>query len=204
MSLRPLRTDLNKNSLKIIGIPSEFIPKTLNDFKVFGDPAFKDLVSDYMSTIDQNFVENVGLFISGSNGQGKTFATSLILKEAYRHRYSCRRATLQHYINFYHKTWSRDDTGEYQDYFERNFMLPEFMVIDEVGKETETKYSNSIFEDLLRVREEKELPTILCTNYSATDFQNRYDSSITSLVRGNTIPIKAVGKDNRLDRSKLS
>ena len=83
-------------------------------------------------------------------------------------------------------------------------MLPEFMVIDEVGKETETKYSNSIFEDLLRVREEKELPTILCTNYSATDFQNRYDSSITSLVRGNTIPVRAVGKDNRLDRSKLS
>lgn len=200
---RPLRTSINEDSLRVIGIPREFISKTIDDFDTFGDEAFKATLVDYLANIEVNFDRNVGLFISGSNGQGKTFASSLILIEAYIHRFSCKRVTLHSYLKMYHNTWNAE-ASDYLDTFERTVMRAEYLVIDEAGKETETKYSNSIFEDLLRTREEHNLPTIICTNYSTKDFEKRYGSSVTSLVRGNTIPVKVIGSDHRLARGKLS
>ena len=54
-----------------------------------------------------------------------------------------------------------------------------------------------ILEDLLRYREDKHLPTIVCTNLDIDTVEERYGYSIVSLIKGNMTPILIEGEDKR-------
>lgn len=186
----------------MIGIPYEFRNSTFDDFNTFDSASLSNLKNyliDYTKTIDERFINNEGLLFSGSNGQGKTFLSSLILKEAYRYRYSCRRCTLTQYHDRYTYLWgiNQEEKASEQAIFERCFMMPEFLVLDEVGKEMDTRISIPVFEDLLRVRADNGLPTILCTNLSFSQLKDKYGSSVHSMMVGNMTPIQMVGTDRR-------
>lgn len=73
----------------------------------------------------------------------------------------------------------------------------EFLVLEEVGKEIDSKIAKPILEDLLRYREEHGLVTIICCNMTLEDFKKYYDNSICSIVMGTQTIIKIVGKDRR-------
>jgi DNA replication protein DnaC len=204
---RPLRETINKNSLTLIGIPRELRGKTLADFDTFSLPKMEEVknsISDYISDIPQRFQDCKGLFLFGSNGQGKTFLSSVILKEAYRHRYSCRRCTFTEYTSHYTRLWktSVQDLTSAQEDFEQKFMAVEFLVLEEIGKEIDTSISAPILEDLLRFREDKGFPTIICTNLTLPALKDRYGESIVSLIKGNMYPLKIVGEDKREHFSK--
>lgn len=202
MMNRPIRTSINKKSLAQIGIPRDFIPKTFEDFDTFDSndlEKVKKFVCDYTDNITSNYESCKGIFFYGSNGQGKTLLSSIILKEAYRHRFTCRRCTYSSYLNMYTKLWNfhGDDLVNQQNDFETKFTRSEFLVLEEVGKEISNSISVPVFEDLLRQREDNCLPTIICTNLTPKDFTNRYGASIGSLVRGNMTPILLTGVDKR-------
>ena len=72
-------------------------------------------------------------------------------------------------------------------------------MLEEVGKEIDSKITKPILEDLLRYREEKGLVTIICTNLTIKDLEDLYGASIMSLIKGNMTPIKITGKDRRYD-----
>ena len=196
---RPVRTELSRKSLKLMGIPTNFLDSTLNDFDTFNDStldAIKTFVANYMVHIHNNFENNCGIFFSGSNGQGKTMLSSIVMKEAYRNRYTCRRVTLSDYISRYTKLWNNPTPIEVYD-FEARYKEVEFLVLEEVGKEIDNKISSPILEELLRYREDNCLPVIICTNLSTTSFADRYGESIASLIKGNTTVVTINGKDNR-------
>ena len=65
------------------------------------------------------------------------------------------------------------------------------------GKEVDSKASAPILEDLLRYREDNGLVTVICTNLSPKDIENRYGVSVSSLLKGNMTPIKIEGVDKR-------
>lgn len=202
MSKRPKRKTLNKKSLSMIGIPHEFIHSSFQDFNTYDCNdlnTLKEYVVNYSKTIDDRFTNNEGILFSGSNGQGKTMLSSLILKEAYRHRYSCRRCTLVQYHNRYTYLWgvNNEEKALEQESFERCFMKPEFLVIDEVGKEIDTRISIPVFEDLLRVRADNFIPTIVCTNLNFKQLKTKYGDSIYSMLVGNMTPIVMTGSDQR-------
>ena len=201
--MRPIRETLNKNSLTIIGIPRDLRSKTLDDFETFGIPEMdevKSFVAEYTSNLHKRLVNCEGIFFYGSNGQGKTLLSSIILKEAYRHRYTCKRVTFSEYISKYTKLWNinSSDLIVEQDNFETNYTSPEFLVLEEVGKEIDSKIASPILEDLLRYREDKGLPTIICTNLSPKVLEDKYGASIASLIRGNMSPVLISGEDKRL------
>ena len=70
-------------------------------------------------------------------------------------------------------------------------------MLEEIGKEIDSKIAKPILEDLLRYREEHGLVTIICCNLDLPEFKNLYGNSICSLVNGNETIIKIVGKDRR-------
>lgn len=115
MSKRPVRTVVSEDSLKLIGIPKSFRGNTLKDFDVKGKSELKKvkgLVQAYIEDLDSNFENNKGLFLYGSNGVGKTMLSSIILKEAYRHRYTSRRSTFVEYVDKYTKVWNAKSADE--------------------------------------------------------------------------------------------
>lgn len=196
IAVRPKRDNMSYKSLRLIGIPKSFVDKSLKDFE--GLPKVKEYVRSFISSLEKGSVEK-GIFFVGSNGVGKTMLSSIILKEAYRCRYTCKRTTFVEYIDVYTSCWQGGKTeremavSDLYNYYKG----VEVLVLDEVGKEIDTKVSAPILEDCLRYREDNDLITIICTNVSVEDFQERYGNSIMSLLHGNMTSVKIVSTDKR-------
>ena len=198
---RPVRSYVSESSLILMGVPKHFCKVSLNDFKTYeGVKEVKVFVKDYIDHLDQNIEENKGIFFCGSNGVGKSMLSCIILKEAYRRRYSCRRITFSQYIGYYTDAWNVRDKQEKDvlegDFYEK-YKGVEFLVLEEIGKEIDSKIAQPILEDLLRYREEHGLVTIICSNIPMKVIEEKYGASIASLCKGHMTPVTIVGKDMR-------
>ena len=202
--MRPLRDEVSQKSLVIMGVPKKYTSKTLKDFSDYGSKDLADIkkfCGEYIDNLEDNIEDNRGIFFYGSNGVGKSFLSSIILKEFYRYRYSCRRVTFAQSINEYTRVW--DYHGDEKDTMESDFYsrykAVEFLVLEEIGKEIDSKIAKPILEDLLRYREENGLVTVICSNITPKVFTSEYGNSVMSLIQGNMTPIQLVGKDRRKD-----
>ena len=197
----PPRSSLSHESLSIIGIPRKFHDIHLEDFKTYNNKGLEELrnfVEEYLVDIAyrdrQSYQE--GILFYGSNGVGKTMLSSLILRQAYKYRWTSQRTTFVRYVDSYTSSW--DKNSEPDTYWE-TCKKSQYLVLEEVGKEIDSKITKPILEDLLRYREEKGLVTIMCTNLTPKDLEELYGASIMSLIKGNMTPIKITGKDRRYD-----
>ena len=148
----------------------------------------------------EKFENNEGLFLYGSNGVGKSLLASIVVKEAYRQRYTSKRVSFMEYISEYTRIWdsrNKEEREELEAHFYNDYKAVEFLVIEEVGKEIDSKIAVAVLEDCLRYREEKGLPTIICTNLTPQSLVDKYGNSIASLIKGNFTPIQIVGSDKR-------
>lgn len=201
---RPVRTKpLSPKSLSLIGIPKSFHDKCIEDFLTYKEASLaqvRSFIMEYLESIDHQFKDNQGLFLYGSNGVGKTFLACMIIKEAYRHRYTSRRVTFVDYINAYTRMWGAKSPEE-KELLEQDFYTylkgVEFLNLEEVGKEIDSKVAAPILEDCLRYREDNGLVTIICTNLDLPTIKERYGMSCYSLMKGNMTPILIEGKDKR-------
>ena len=196
----PPRHSLSHESLSIIGIPRKFHDISIKDFVAYnsGLEELKEFVKNYVKDIatrERNSYRE-GILLYGSNGVGKTMLASIILKQAYKYRWTSQRTTFIKYVDSYTSSWDRDSEPD-------NFWMlckeAQYLVLEEVGKEIDSKITKPILEDLLRYREEKGLVTIICTNLTPKDLEELYGASIMSLIKGNMTPVKITGKDRRYD-----
>ena len=200
--MRPLRDNVSPTSLVLMGVPKKYTSKTISDFKEYANSDLakvKQFCINYINDLDTNFEESKGIFFYGSNGVGKSFLSCIILKEAYRHRYSCRRVTFSAYISAYTESWNKPKTNVEvleADFYEK-YKGVEFLVLEEISKEIDSKVATPILEDLLRYREEHGLVTIVCSNITPKEISEKYGSSVMSIIKGSMTPIKIVGRDKR-------
>ena len=202
--MRPPRKYLSPKSLSLIGIPKKFHETTIEDFKTYGSKdldSVQDCIARYLSNMNWQRLDKLGgLCLFGSNGVGKTMLACIVAKKAYTHRYSTRRVTFVDYMSRYTLVWgarSIEEKESAEDDLYNNYKAVEFLVLEEVGKEVDSKASAPILEDLLRYREDNGLVTILCTNLSPKDLEKRYGVSVASLLKGNMTPIRIEGIDKR-------
>lgn len=197
MGKRPLRTTLSVKNLMYRGVPIEYIHADLDEYPI--EENTRELFARYMDYLDEMFDDKINLILYGSNGSGKTYLSSLIVKEAYRRRYSSFRVTLQAYIDMQFKR-DREEIAEKIE----EIINAEFLVIDEVGKETfdKSQFNIAVLEELLRERDTQGKPTIICTNLPLEErggLYDQYGKSIQSLIDGNFVKVKFEGEDNRHD-----
>jgi DNA replication protein DnaC len=195
--MRPIRTTLSNKNLINMGVPKALLDLSLEDLDL--SEKILDYVQGYIDNIDNSFKYNKGLFLYGSNGTGKTSIASIIIKEAYRHRYTAKRMTWVDYMTLYTRAWGCNnfELKMHTEDVIKDIKDREFLVLEEIGKEQDNKLAMTLLEDLLRHREDKGFPTIICTNLAPKSVVERYGASIESLIKGNMTPIKLVGKDNR-------
>lgn len=195
--MRPVRTTLSNKNLINMGVPKALLDLSLEDLDL--NEKILDYVQGYIDNIDNSFKYNKGLFLYGSNGTGKTSIASIIIKEAYKHRYTAKRMTWVDYMTLYTRAWGCNnfELKMHTEDVIKDIKDREFLVLEEIGKEQDNKLAMTLLEDLLRHREDKGFPTIICTNLAPKSVVERYGASIESLIKGNMTPIKLVGKDNR-------
>lgn len=204
---RPVRTVLSKTNLSKRGVPKKFHDTTLDDFvsTTSGTLKVKNYVKEYIDNIDERFSQCSGIFFYGSNGTGKTMLSSIIIKEAYRHRYTSKRATFAEYVTEYTRVWGVKDPKEkeaLEEMFYHELKGVEFLCLEEIGKEIDSSITAPILEDCLRYREDNGLVTIVCTNLKPVAISEKYGASIESLIKGNFEPIALVDDDHRMSTFK--
>ena len=206
MEFRPMRKELSEKNMLSRGIPKHFLDVSIEDFESFDDEKrerAKHHIEAYLKNLGATLKDGKGLYLYGSNGVGKTMLASIIVKEAYRFRYTSKRITFVEYLDQYTRIWKAQSVEEresLEDLFYHYIKAVEFLVLEEVGKEqTKTEMATTVLEDLLRYREEKGLCTIMCVNMSLEELITRYGNSksIESLIRGSMKPIKIHGEDRR-------
>ena len=101
------------------------------------------------------------------------------------------------YVSLYTRAWGDSVSKQEVEEEVNKIKSREFLCIEEIGKENDTKVAVNVLEDLLRYREDNSLPTIICTNLSPKAVKERYGNSIYSLMKGNCVPIKVTGEDKR-------
>lgn len=129
-----------------------------------------------------------------------TMLSCFIVKEAYRHRYTAQRVTFSEYVKRYTDMWGAKTPSEkeaLEEEFYQRYKAVEFLVLEEIGKEMDTKAVRPILEDLLRYREDEGFVTIICTNLAPKQLREIYGESIYSLIRGNLYFVKIEGDDVR-------
>jgi len=200
---RPIRTHMSTKNMTIMGVPKKFHDLCIEDFLTYNEKDLikvREFISEYLNELPNNFDQCQGLLLYGSNGVGKTFIACMIVKEAYRRRYTAKRATFVEYINAYTRMWGAktpDEKELMEQEFYNNYKAVEFLVLEEIGKEIDSKVAAPILEDCLRYREDNGLVTIICTNLDVPDIKERYGMSTYSLMQGNMTPIRIEGKDKR-------
>lgn len=191
---RPARSKLSSINLSTRGVPVEYFDSHLEEYPF--DPEVKQAINAYVTHFDDMLKDFINLLLFGANGTGKTYLTSYIVKEAYRFRYTSYRVTLAYLVDLYFRK-GKKEPGAYERW--EDLMECEFLVIDEVGKESfDSKgYNISIFEETLRTRHTFSLPFILCTNLPLSELYAQYGASVESLIDGTTAKFEFTGKDNR-------
>ena len=190
---RPLRETIPIKSMLAMGVPKNFCEITYDDFIPYKDVVeVRNFVGTYLECIEGRMYYGEGISFFGSNGVGKTMLSCIILREAYRYRYACRRITLSDYIKTYTEVWKDPENDSYD-----NFKGADLLVLDELGKEIDSKITKPILEELLRFREEKGLVTITCSNMTLENFREFYGSSICSLLNGHNTIIEIDAEDRR-------
>ena len=200
---RPIRSHLSSKNLILMGVPKKFHSLDMDDFLTYSEKDLirvRDYIKDYLNRLPEVIDNNEGLFLYGSNGVGKTFIACMIVKEAYRRRFTSRRVTFVEYINAYTQMWGAktpDEKDLLEQEFYNSYKAVEFLVLEEIGKEIDSKVSAPILEDCLRYREDHGLVTVICTNLDIKEMKERYGASSFSLMQGNMTPVLIEGKDKR-------
>lgn len=177
-----------------VGLPRQYLNADIGDYICHSEGMAK-LIANYCDNIHDVFQDCVNLTLVGANGSGKTYLGTILLKNAYRSGYIVRRII---FPNFLSDVFSGKESEDEATPME-NAVDAEFLLIDEIGKENENKsLSNvSLLEAVLKKREEKGYPTIICTNLDEKGILLRYGPTIHSLIWNQAIRVTLDVKDMR-------
>lgn len=171
-------------------IPREYWYIGWDDYK--GDPMALKKVKEIVIDLDNAIQRNIGMFLYGSVGTGKTFLAIQILKAAEaKGYYNCMFICLSDIVSTFAGGWY-DKAKQYS--FEKEIMGADLLVIDDLGKEFKNNLAESVFDKVIRYREK---PTIITSNVDLKKIKLVYGDSIYSLFCSRLIPLDIVGYDFR-------
>jgi len=177
-------------------IPVIYWTLKMKDF--IGPLNLKNITTDYISSLQGNYANGLGICFVGSYGTGKSTAGCAILKNALMHGYSAYYTTLTDMISY---MMDFDTKSEFSSLTTRT----DFLFIDEVdsrhfsSSDEAQKVFGSNFERVIRYRVQNQLPTIIASNNSSLEevFSGQYSRVVESLTSSTVTVVPSLGKDIR-------
>lgn len=166
-----------------------------------GPTEIVDQVSKYTDNIVEFYRQGMGLYLSGDVGVGKTMVLNLVLKHLVHQGYTCFATTFSQMIEMYTAGWTDKDE---KHWFQRKFLDSQFLLLDDVGKERDTKIAlnETTFDSVLRKRVSEGRPTFITTNLDANAVRQGYGASILSLIGEQSVEEVITGEDYRPQANK--
>lgn len=166
------------------------------ELEKFSEEKWGAQLYNYCLKLRKMYRSGYGLFLWGDGSIGKSYAASVVLKEAMRCGFT---GILVSPLDYLDSKINKTMFDEERFLYER-IETVDFLVIDDIGKEVVKKQSEWAImniDNLLRRRLRECKPTLLTTNMSPAKFGQRYGTSIRHLALEALCPIHIDGSNKR-------
>ncbi len=153
----------------------------------------------FINYFDKSF-EN--LLFYGRAGTGKTFLINCIAKELIEKSYSViYLSAVQFFDLLADYSFHRGNRSVYSQISMEEFLTCDLLIIDDLGTEMTNSFTDSVLFDCLNERLIHQKSTIVSTNLSLQELQERYEERIFSRTAGNYTLLKIFGDDIRIKKN---
>lgn len=162
-------------------------------------------IFSYCKKYCDTFCENSpNLFFTGASGVGKTYLTNCIANQLLSKGHTVvyqSAASMFRFLEDY--KFDRSDRDENTEYYKSIYDC-ELLIIDDLGTEFPTSYTNSVFFDLINTRLLNNKKTIISTNTTVKDVEKKYTERISSRIIGEFRILTLIGSDIRKKKMELN
>lgn len=157
-------------------------------------------ILNYCRAYAEDFDENSeNLLLCGETGLGKTHLSLAIAGEAIKKGYNVLYNSAQNIFNQLEKEHFGKVNSNGQ--FEAMVLECDLLVIDDLGAEFSTQFTNAQLYNIINTRINTSLPTIINTNLSFEEIAEKYTRRVSSRLIGDYTQLKFFGNDVRQRRS---
>lgn len=155
------------------------------------------LCKEYADSFD---TDSLSLFLYGETGLGKTHLSLAIAGEVINKGYSVLYNSAQNIFNELQKErFGKSDTN---GAYEAMVLECDLLVIDDLGAEFTTQFTQSALYNIINTRINRGAPTIISTNCSLSEIESLYSKRISSRIIGEYSIISFAGNDIRQIKSE--
>lgn len=159
------------------------------------------LIFDYCKKYAMDFTKNSpGLLMTGNTGLGKTHLSLSVARDVINKGYGVIYGSAQNMVSKMEREKFRNFREDEES--EQHFMQCDLLIIDDLGTEFATAFSNAAIYNIINSRIMMNLPTIISTNLSMRELEKSYTSRMVSRIIGNNIRLEFLGTDIRQIRMR--
>lgn len=134
------------------------------------------------------------ILMTGATGLGKTHLSLAIAREVIEKGYGVIYGSAQNFIlQIERERFGRSDSSE----SERQLQECDLLILDDLGVEFLTQFVSAAVYNLINTRLMAERPTIISTNLSISELENRYSERVVSRIIANYRILPFIGRDVR-------
>lgn len=135
------------------------------------------------------------IMFMGGTGLGKTHLSLAIANVVINKGCSVVYGTAQNILSdLQNENFGRDDNLRY---YERAVLNCDLLILDDLGTEFKSSYTVACLYNIINTRLAAKLPTIISTNFTLDELEEKYDQRITSRITGEYSQLILVGNDIR-------
>lgn len=136
-----------------------------------------------------------GLYMYGLTGLGKTHLSLAIANVVIDKGYDVCYASIQTIMNALEDEHFRKVKGDSS--IKDDILSSDLLIIDDLGVEFSTQFTIAELYNIINTRMLHSLPTIISTNLSVPELEEKYGQRIASRILGGCLPVYFCGKDIR-------
>ena len=202
--LRQREKELNQDILREnCFISRNQIEYTFENADEYTDKNILRKARNYVNHFEEMRKNNIGLFLYGNIGSGKTYiACSIANAIINKYSYSVKMRNLSQILNDLQKGGFNLDRNEYIE----NITSPALLILDDFGIERNTEYALEQIYNIINARYLKSKPTIITTNLNFKDIETEQEDIMLGRIYSRIIemclPLRVIGVDRRKIQSK--
>ncbi len=153
-------------------------------------------IFEYCKDYAENFTTGAqGIFMYGKTGLGKTHLSLAIANVVIDKGYDVYYGSIQSIMD----KLEAEHFGRLprEDSIKEDILNCDLLIIDDLGTEFSTQYTNAEFYNIINSRMLSSLPTIISTNLDMNAIAERYSQRVASRIMGNSTAAYFCGKDIR-------
>lgn len=146
------------------------------------------------SWVDEFTTDSTGIFMHGRTGLGKTFLSSAIAKSLLKSGYSVAFDSISNFL----RAIENEHFGRVNNKDTLQVLLDaDLVILDDLGSEFNSPFYASCIYNIINSRINMNKPTIVSTNYTLDELQQKYDDRIVSRLTCSFYNLAFVGNDIR-------